>query len=89
MNPDTVMELGRQTLTVIAFVCAPVLLTGLAAGLIVSVFQAATQVSESTLSFLPKVASVLAVLLIGGNWILGQLTTFTTQIIQRISEVGP
>lgn len=89
MGPDTVMELGRQTLTVIAAVCAPVLLVGLTAGLIVSVFQAATQVSESTLSFLPKIAAVLLTLLIGGGWILEQLTSFTTQMIMRIAEVGP
>lgn len=89
MGPDTIMELGRQTLTVVAYVCAPVLLVGLAAGLIVSIFQAATQVSESTLSFLPKVAAVMVVLILGGPWILEQLTAFTTQIIQRISEVGP
>ncbi len=85
MGMDTVMELGRQTLTVTALVCAPVLVVGLVAGLIVSIFQAATQVSESTMSFLPKIAAVL----IGGGWILEQLTGFTTQIIQRISEVGP
>lgn len=89
MGMDTVMELGRQTLTVTALVCAPVLVVGLVAGLIVSIFQAATQVSESTMSFLPKIAAVLAALLIGGGWILEQLTGFTTQIIQRISEVGP
>lgn len=89
MGPDTVMELGRQALTVVALVCAPLLLTGMVAGLIVSIFQAATQVSESTLSFLPKVASVMIVLLLGGGWILEQLTSFATQMIQRISEVGP
>lgn len=89
MGPDTVMELGRQTLTVVAYVCAPVLLVGLAAGLIVSIFQAATQVSESTLSFLPKVAAVMMVLVLGGPWILEQLTAFAAQIFERISEVGP
>jgi flagellar biosynthesis protein FliQ len=89
MGPDTVMELGRQTLSVIALICAPVLLTGLAAGLIISIFQAATQISESTLSFLPKVAAVMMVLVVGGGWILEQLTSFTSQIILRIAEVGP
>jgi len=89
VGPDAVMELGRQTLTVIAAVCAPILVVGLVAGLVVSIFQAATQVSESTLSFLPKIAATLVALLIGGGWILEQLTGFTTQIIMRIAEVGP
>jgi flagellar biosynthesis protein FliQ len=89
MGPDTVMELGRQALTVVSLVCAPLLLAGMIVGLIISIFQAATQVSESTLSFLPKVAAVIVVLIIGGGWILEQLTSFTTQIIQRIGEVGP
>jgi len=83
------MEIGRQTVMVIASVCAPVLIVGLTAGLVVSIFQAATQVSESTLSFLPKIAAVLVTLLIGGGWILEQLTGFTTQMIMRIAEVGP
>jgi len=89
VGPDTVMELGRQALTVVSLVCAPLLLAGMVVGLVISIFQAATQVSESTLSFLPKVASVIVVLIIGGTWILEQLTSFTIQIIQRISEVGP
>jgi flagellar biosynthetic protein FliQ len=83
------MELIRQALTVTVLVCAPVLLVGLVAGLAVSIMQAATQVSESTLSFLPKVAAVMAVLLIGGNWLLAQLTGFAIQIIQRVAQVGP
>lgn len=89
MSPDGVMELGRQALTVVALVCTPVLLTGVAVGLVVSIFQAATQISENTLTFLPKVSAVMAVLIFGGNWILEQLTSFAIQIVQRIAEVGP
>lgn len=89
MGPDAVMELARLTLSAIATVCVPVLLTGLVAGLVVSIFQAASQVSESTLTFLPKVAAVAATLLLGGNWILEQLINFTRDMIQRIAEVGP
>jgi len=89
MTPDTVMELAQQTLMAIGTICVPVLVTGLVAGLIVSIFQAATQVSESTLSFLPKIAAVGGILMLAGNWLIEQLTTFTTQIISRIAEVGP
>lgn len=89
MTPDTVMELGRETLLAVAAVCAPVLIVGLVTGLLISIFQAATQISENTLSFLPKVAAVAATLLLTGSWLLEQLTSFTTEIIQRVSEVGP
>ena len=89
MGPDTVIELARQALTTVAYVTMPLLFVGMAAGLVVSIFQAATQVSESTLSFLPKVAASAAVLILGGAWLLEQMTSFTIQIIQRIAEVGP
>ncbi len=89
MGPDMVMELARQALITVAYVTTPLLFVGLAAGLLISIFQAATQVSESTLSFLPKVAASATVLILGGNWLLEQLTSFTTQIILRIAEVGP
>jgi flagellar biosynthesis protein FliQ len=88
MGPDAVMDLGVETLTVVALICAPVLGVGLIVGLAISVFQAATQVSESTLSFLPKVAAMIAVLIVGGTWIIEQLMNFTIRIVERMGEVG-
>lgn len=88
MGPDAVMDLAVETLTVVAMICAPVLGAGLVVGLIISVFQAATQISEQTLSFLPKVAAMIVVLLVAGTWIIEQLTTFTIRVIERLGEVG-
>ncbi|HEY0268316.1 MAG TPA: flagellar biosynthesis protein FliQ [Methyloradius sp.] len=76
MTPEGVMTIGRQAMEVTLLVSAPMLITVLAIGLIVSIFQAATQINEATLSFIPKLIGVFAVLVIAGPWMLTVLTDY-------------
>ncbi|BCM25467.1 flagellar biosynthesis protein FliQ [Methyloradius palustris] len=76
MTPEGVMTIGRQAMEVTLLVSAPMLVTVLAIGLVVSIFQAATQINEATLSFIPKLIGVFAVLVIAGPWMLTVLTDY-------------
>jgi flagellar biosynthetic protein FliQ len=84
MNPQSVMTLGQQALQLLLMVSAPLLLTALAVGLVVSVFQAATQVNEATLSFLPKLLAVVAALVIAGPWMMSMMVGYLRQLIESI-----
>ena len=70
MTPESVMNLGRHAVEVLLLVSAPILLVVLIIGLAVSIFQAATQINEATLSFIPKLVGVFAVLVLAGPWML-------------------
>lgn len=70
MTPESVMTLGRQAIEVTLLIAAPMLLTSLVIGLFVSIFQAATQINEQTLSFIPKLVGVFLALIIAGPWML-------------------
>jgi flagellar biosynthetic protein FliQ len=84
MGIETVTGIGRGALEMAIVLAAPVLLFGLVAGLLVSVFQAMTQINEITLTFIPKiVASVLALLLFG-PWMLTRLVSYTTVLFQSL-----
>lgn len=84
MDADSVVQIGRQALEVTVLLSAPVLLASLAVGLLIAMFQAATQINEMTLSFVPKLMVVAAVLAIGGPWMLRQITGFTTKLMENI-----
>ncbi|MFZ5509937.1 MAG: flagellar biosynthesis protein FliQ [Pseudomonadota bacterium] len=84
MNAGTVMELGRQALEVLLLVSAPMLLAALATGLVVSIFQAATQINEMTLSFIPKLVVMFATLLLAGPWMLSVLSDYMRRLIESI-----
>ena len=84
MTPDTVISLGQNALTVTVLVSAPILLSALAVGLLVGMFQAATQVNEMTLSFIPKLLSVVIVLFAAGPWILSTMIDYTKRLITEI-----
>ena len=84
MTPDVVLALMRDSGTLLLYVAGPILGAGLAAGLLVSVLQAVTQVQEPTLSFIPKAVAVLAVLALMGHWMLGQLLGFTTTLLNNL-----
>ena len=89
MDTQQVFTYGQQCLYVLLTISAPVLLTVLAVGLLVSIFQAATQIHEATLSFVPKVLAVVAVLAIAGPWMLSSLVEFLQRSLQAIpSAVG-
>lgn len=87
MNQDIILEISKNALVTISMLSAPVLLSGLIVGVIVSLFQAMTQINEATLSFIPKLITVAIVLLITGHWMLTTLTDYTVTLIQNIPHL--
>lgn len=84
MTPEMVMTIAKQSLELVLLLTGVILLPALAIGLLVSMFQAATQLNEQTLSFIPKLGVTFLTLLIGGSWLLKMLMTFTQRIISDI-----
>ena len=84
MTPEMVTEIGRQAIETTLLVSAPMLGLALVVGLAVSVVQAMTQLNEMTLTFVPKVVGVFAVILVFLPWMLGVLTSFMTQLFLNI-----
>lgn len=84
MTPESVIEIGQHALYIAMLVAAPLLLTALAVGLLVGVIQAATQINEMTLSFIPKLIAMAVVALITGPWMLRTLVQFTRQLIEGL-----
>ncbi len=84
MSPETVIEIGTAAIKVALLIAAPTLLAALIVGLIISVLQAATQIQEMTLTFVPKIIAVAVVILIFGPWMLRILISFTVQLISGI-----
>lgn len=87
MDSQQVFTLGTQALWMLLVVAAPILLTVLGIGLVVSVIQAATQIHEQTLSFVPKIIAAVAVLAIAGPWMLTTLVEFVQRTLQAIPTV--
>ena len=89
MDSQQVFTVGQEGLYLLLLVSAPILLTVLVIGLLVSIFQAATQIHEATLSFVPKVVGAVAVLAIAGPWMLTTLVEYLQRTLQAIpSAVG-
>jgi len=86
VSTDSLLDLWRNALTVAVLVSAPFMIAGLAVGLTVAVVQTATQLQESILTFVPKLAAALVVLALGGHWILDKLGKFTTEAFTAQSE---
>jgi flagellar biosynthesis protein FliQ len=84
MTPDVVMSLGRESALLILVLAGPILGAGLVVGLAVSIFQAVTQIQEMTLSFIPKLVVILAVLGFLGHWMLGRLVGFTVTLLSNL-----
>lgn len=84
MSPDLVMEIGRQALLTISLLLAPMLLSALAVGLLIGMFQAATQINEMTLSFIPKLAVLILALALAGPFMLEVMVDFTRQLVSGI-----
>ena len=84
MDSQQVFTFGQQGLYLLLMVAAPVLLTVLVVGLVVSIFQAATQIHEATLSFVPKMIAAVAVLMFAGPWMLGTLVEYLQRMLQAI-----
>lgn len=84
MTPQMVLTFGREALTILLMVSLPVLLTVLAVGLVVSIFQAVTQINENTLSFVPKLVAAVLVFAIAGPWMLSTVVDFIRRTIENI-----
>ena len=84
MTPESIMEFGQHAMYIAMLVAAPLLLTALAVGLLVGVIQAATQINEMTLSFIPKLMAMAVVALVAGPWMLRMLVQFTRQLIEGL-----
>ncbi|HEY9380205.1 MAG TPA: flagellar biosynthesis protein FliQ [Burkholderiales bacterium] len=84
MTPQTVLTIGQQALQMTLMISAPLLLTALIVGLAVSVLQAATQINEMTLSFIPKLVGLFVVLIIAGPWMLTTMTEYMRRLFESI-----
>ena len=87
MTPTTVIEIGRGALELTLMVSAPLFAAALITGLIVSIFQAATQISEMTLSFVPKLVVIFTTLVLAGPWMLTKLTDYITRLYEAIPSL--
>lgn len=87
MSPEFVIDLGREALTMILLLAAPMLGLGLAVGLFVSILQATTQIQEQTLTFIPKILAVLLAILFFGPWMLNLLVNFTMDLFNNIPNI--
>jgi flagellar biosynthesis protein FliQ len=87
MTPENVMELAHRMLLVTSMIAAPLLLIALITGLVIGMLQAATQINESTLSFIPKLLLLVLTLFVSGPWILRVLTDFTRDLYASIPTV--
>jgi flagellar biosynthetic protein FliQ len=84
MDQNTAVNLATQAMTLAMEVGGPLLLVGLAVGLVVSLFQAVTQIQEQTLSFIPKIVGVALVIIVLGPWMLNQLVSYTQNLFHSI-----
>ena len=88
MTPESVMNLGRHAVEVLLLVSAPILLVVLIIGLAVSIFRAATQINEATLSFIPKLVGVFAVLVLAGPWMLTVMVDYMRLIFTSVPTLA-
>jgi len=84
MNPDLVVSLGQKALEMAILLAMPVLLATFLVGLVVSVFQAATQIQEMTLAYIPKIVAAMVTIFLLGGWMMGKLVDFTREILVNI-----
>ena len=88
MTEATVIDMANGALTVTLMLGGPILLISLVTGLTVSIFPATTQIHELTLTFVPKIAAVIIVLIVAGPWMLSTMMTYTTNIFQSLPALG-
>ena len=87
MTPEVVMNIGRQAIEMTLILSGPVLLAALAVGLIVSIFQAATQINEQTLSFIPKLLAMFLMLILAGPWMLQMMVDYIRRLFESIPQI--
>jgi len=87
MTPEKVMDVGRQAIEVTLLLSGPMLLAALVIGLVVSIFQAATQINEQTLSFIPKLVGMFIVLILAGPWMLQTIVDYIRRLFESIPQM--
>lgn len=87
MTPESVMTMGRHAMEVTLMIAAPMLLVALIIGLIVSIFQAATQINEATLSFIPKLVGIFVALVVAGPWMLSVMLDYMREVFGGIPNL--
>jgi len=87
MTPETVVNIGQQALQIMLLIAAPMLLSALLTGLLVSIFQAATSINEQTLTFIPKLVVMFIVMILAGPWMIGTMTDYVTRLYSSIPEL--
>jgi len=87
MTPESVMTIGRQAMEITLMIAAPMLLVALIIGLIVSIFQAATQINEATLSFIPKLVGIFVAIVVAGPWMLSIMLDYMRQVFTGIPNL--
>ena len=87
MTPETVMTIAQRALEMTVMLAAPLLLVALLVGLLVGIFQAATQINEMTLSFIPKLIGMATAIVMAGPWMLKQLVSYTRMLIESIPSL--
>ncbi|HEY8490786.1 MAG TPA: flagellar biosynthesis protein FliQ [Dehalococcoidia bacterium] len=88
MGQEFVVALGRDALWTAALISAPVLIVSLVLGIVISMFQAMTQIHEVTLTFVPKIIGVFAVLALFGPWMLNTMTSYTAHLLANLAQYG-
>lgn len=86
MTSETVISIAEQGVMAVLIVCGPLLLLALVIGLIVSIFQATTQIQEQTLAFVPKIVAVLIGIVIFGPWMLNYMVSYTNDILSNLTR---
>lgn len=87
MTPELVMNIGRQAIEMTLILAGPPLLAALTIGLIISIFQAATQINEQTLSFIPKLLGMFLVLILAGPWMLQMMVDYIRRLFESIPQI--
>lgn len=87
MTPESVMSIGRHAMEITLLVAAPMLMVALVIGLIVSIFQAATQINETTLSFIPKLVGIFIAMIIAGPWMLSIMLDYMREVFANIPSL--
>lgn len=88
MTPESTMTIARQAIEITFIVSAPLLIAALVTGLLVSIFQAATQINEMTLSFIPKLLVIFIVMILAGPWMISIMTDYMQRIFTSIAWMG-
>ncbi len=84
MTPESVVTIGQNAIYITVLIISLLLLPALGVGLLISMFQAATQINEQTLSFIPKLLVMFAVMIFGGSWIVQTVVNYTTRLFEEI-----